>query len=236
MIAWQMVCKGKSSEFIVSGLLPSPATPQRYEFTQHVLETQRRMGARSVWGGKIPLVPEKKKNGSFPLNFFLIFLGVASPAPTSPAVTGFEKIFFLFLHLPQNPKEIAISFHRTPQMQTRILLCALLMALATAQLAAPGSAPAQRPFDAMELYMGKGLAGRYGTNKNDMETLNEVAQLLRARETASPVPPIGEPQEDVSALDEKHGLLHTLHAALHVAENPTKTQSGILHFFPTQIC
>ena len=116
-------------------------------------------------------------------------------------------------------------------MQTRILLCALLMALATAQLAAPGSASAQRPFDATELYMGKGLAGRYGTNKNDMETLNEVAQLLRARETASPVPPIGEPQEDVSALDEKHGLLHTLHAALHVAEKPTKTQSGILHFF-----
>ena len=121
-------------------------------------------------------------------------------------------------------------------MQVKLLLCALLMSLATAQLAAPGSAPAQRPFDATELYMGKGLAGRYGTNKNDMETLNEVAQLLRARETSSPVPPIGEPQEDVSALDEKHGLLHTLHAALHVAEKPTKTQSGILHFFPTQIC
>lgn len=124
-------------------------------------------------------------------------------------------------------------------MQVRTLLCALLVVLATAQLAepirtpAPVNTPAQRSFDATELYMGEGLTGRYGTNKNDMETLNEVAQLLRARETPSPAPRIGEPQEDVSALDEKHGLLHTLHAALHVAEQPTKTQSGILpHPFP----
>ena len=97
VIAWQMVCKGKSSEFSVSGLLPYPATPQCYELIQHVLETQRKVGVRSAWGRAIPLVPEKKKNGSFPLNFFLIFLGVASPPPTSPAVTGFEKNIFSVL-------------------------------------------------------------------------------------------------------------------------------------------
>ena len=104
VIAWQMACKGKSSEFSVSGLLPYPATPQCYELIQHVLETQRRVSVRSAWGGAIPLVPEKKKNGSFPLNFFLIFLGVASPPPTSPAVTGFEKNIFSFPSLATKPK------------------------------------------------------------------------------------------------------------------------------------
>jgi len=77
----------------------------------------------------------------------------------------------------------------------------------------------------MELSLGKGLTNHYNQH-DDMGSLRDVIGILEANKQKKKEVPFGTPMEN-NSLDTDHGLVHAMHAALHL-EKQQRTEGGHL--------